>query len=291
MEQQRQDFEAATASLARAVEHRHSPVFLKERYRTATELGKLPAELEQRYQSRLAAAERAARIRWWLGCTGLTAGVVLIVVMIVMLVSRQLYENRVAAATTDLRALIDAGQLDKADALVRNLSAQVKQDPRVQELIALLQKRHKRETGRETQFSERLTAAKQSMDELVKQLDPEPGQTVLGRLGTELDHAQEQLEDARKLAATDDDRAAVAAAKEFASEVNDKWQHQLDRAFLKQYEDFDRQLTKVGRDNHSDAKTLAPRSTIAANDCKSGRTPAAASARRCCNESQRSRNG
>jgi hypothetical protein len=256
LEQQRQDFETATASLARAVEHRHSPAFLKERYRAAAELGTLPAELEQRYQTRLGAAERAARIRWWLGCTGLAAGVVLIVMMIGMIVSRQMHESRVTAATADLSALIDAGQFDKAEALVRNLSAQMKQDPRVQAVITLLQKKHKRETGRETQFSERLAAAKHSMDELVKQLDAEPGQTVLGRLGMELDHAQEQLENARKLAATEDDRAAVAAAKEFASEVNDKWQHQLDRAFLKQYEDFDRQLTKVARDNHSDAKTL-----------------------------------
>jgi len=245
------DREAAVTALAGAVNNERSAARLRELHGRAVKLGNLPAKLEERYCSRLAAVERTVRRLWWLKI-GVAAAVVVIVVSgIGWIVSYEHYEAEVATAVTNLRFFIDHKELEQAESLRRNLSERAKRDPRLQGPLNDLEKALEYERKRQADFSQQLNGATYWLEDVRKSLTNDPGQTVLDRLREELERIQSDLTHAKDLARTEQDRKQVASADEFATQVKEEWQRRLDRAFLNQYGDFEKQLTQVERDTHS----------------------------------------
>ena len=243
--------EAAVRALSLAVNGEQSAARLRELHSRAVKFGKLPADLEERFRSRLTAMEHAARRRWWLKIGGAAAVVIVVIFAIGWIVSDEHYEREVATAEKELPYFIDHGELERADSLVRNLSQRVKRNAQLQGLFNLLEDKRKHEVERREDFSQQLGSATHWLEQVQKSLTNEPGQTVLERLREELDRIQADLTHAKDLAKTEQDSKQVASTEEFATQVKDKWQRQLDQAFLNQYDGFEKQLTQIEYDTHS----------------------------------------
>ena len=243
--------EAAVAALAGAVNNERSVARLQASYRCATESGTLPANLEERYRSQLASIQQVARRLWWLKIAGAVAAGITVVFVIGWIISREHYEQEVASASETLPFLIERGEYERAESLAKNLSGSVKRDPRLQEPLGRLEEKLKHEGGRQTEFDQRLGTVDHWLEQVRKSLTNDPGQTVLARLREELERIQTDLAHAKKLARTEQERAKVSSAEEFASQTKEQWQRLLDQAFLNQYEGFDKRLTEIERDKQS----------------------------------------
>ncbi len=245
------DHEAAVRTLAGAVNDERSAARLRELHRIASKFGKLSENLEERYLSRLAVLERTAQRLRWLRIGAIATGGVTVVLLFGWIISYQHYEQEVATAEQSLPPLIERGELERAESLVRDLPQRVKRDSRLQDSLSLLEDKLKHEGGRQTEFGQRLGAADHWLEQVRKSLATEPSQTVLVRLREELERIQTDLAHARKLARTEQERTKVTSSEEFAAQVREQWQRQLDQAFLNQYEDFDKRLTQIERDTSS----------------------------------------
>ena len=252
----RHEHETALQALATAIGRERSAQRLRKRHEAAAGNGPVPADLEERYLSRLAVLDRRGRRRFWLQLAGSLVGGMILVVCIATLWERQHFEHSVTLAVEGLSDMIAHDQFDRADALVRDLPKQIEQDPRVQEAIGAWRQSVAKEKTRQMEFSEKLKTANHWLDQVLKSLADAPGQTVLERLRAELGRVGEDLKGAGALARTEEDRKVIAAAKEFAAQVKERWQGQLDQEFQKQYDEFAKRLTQIERDKSADGDTL-----------------------------------
>ena len=74
--------------------------------------------------------------------------------------------------------------------------------------------------------------------------------------GEDLDHVENNLKSANSLAKKDADRTSITTATKYKSQLEEDLQHQTDKAFLDQYEDFNKQLMQIENDKSADSKTL-----------------------------------
>jgi hypothetical protein len=248
--------EAAETALAGAVDDERSATRLQELHSHAVKFGKLPPKLEERYFARLGKLQRAARLRRWLLGVGIAAGVAVAIILVGLGVSYQRYEGQVAAALKNLPFMLDHDQFEQAETLLKGLPERVARDPRVQKWNSQLQQKLKKEVSRKAEFAQKLGEVKQWQGQVLKSLDGEPGQNVLDRLRGELNHSREDLEQAAKLARTEEEHKAVDDAEKFTEQVYEQWQRQLDQAFQGQYDDFEKKLTQIERDNYSSCDAL-----------------------------------
>lgn len=253
--------EAAVKALADTVDDERSADRLRELHRAVLKFGKLSAKLNERYLSRLALLERAARRLLCLKLGAAAAGGLVVMLIIGWIVSYERYEQKVAAATKNLPFLIERGDIERAESLARELPPRVKNDPRLQKLLILLEDKRKSDEGRQKKFSRRFDTALYLLGKLQPLLATDPGQSVLDGLRGELELFQTELDQAKNLMRKDEERTKVASLGELAANVKDEWQRQLDRAFLTRHGDLEERLKKIERDTHSSIRELETKTT------------------------------
>lgn len=259
IEERKKECEGVLSDLSKAAGHGNSLAELQDLHTRAIRLGTVPPELEERCQSRLAVLQRASRRRRWLQIAGIAGAVVLVVAAIGWFISYELREQQVAEAEKNLPFMIEHGQIEEAQALAQGLSDAVRQDARVRKFVDQLEESFKKEKTRRAEFSQQLHAANHWLERLLASLANESGQTVLARQYEELQGIEKDVQRARTLARTEAERAEVSKVAEFASQVQSKWQGQIDKAFLAEYEDRDGQLTKMDSDGSAKADSQKTR--------------------------------
>jgi hypothetical protein len=215
----------------------------------------LSADLEERCQARLVILQRAAARRWLLQISGAVVGSVIALAIVATIVGHVRHQQQVTAFVETLSELIRRHQFEQAETLVRGAPQSVKEEPDAQKLLADWEEARKKEETRQREFAGRLNSANYKLAEAQKSLASDPGQTVLNRLYDEQEGIQKDLEQARALAQTDADRAGLARVADSASQARDQWQQQIDKAFLSQYDAFDKQLTQIENDKYADFET------------------------------------
>ncbi len=255
IERQRQDHKVALDALAQAAGHGKSVRQLQELHYQAAKTGAVPATLEERYQARLTLLQHTALRRWRLIYAGLGTGAIAAAIIIVMLVSHQLYEGRVTTAITALKNMIERSQFYRANELMQGLPKNVQQDPRIKEIAATLQDKLKTAKNQQIEFSQLLKTTELDLNQLQKSLTNEPGQPALNRLWEDLDRIEKAINHLSTLADSDEDRSNVKTISSFKSQINDILHRQVDKAFINQYEDFNNRLTQIENDRTADSKT------------------------------------
>jgi hypothetical protein len=255
IERQRQDHKAALDALAQAAGHEKSLRQLQELYYNAAKMGAVPSTLEERYQSRLTMLQRTAMRRRRLIYAGLFIGSIATTVIAVMLVSHQLYEDKVITAQTALKNMTERGQYYEAKELVAKAPKNIQQDPRIQELAPSIEKGMADTKKKKTEFSQLLETAQIDLNQLQKQLANKPGQPTLNRLWGDFDHIEKDINRLSTLAGSEEDRSNVVTISNFKSQINEILQRQVDKAFVNQYEDFNSRLIQIENDKQADFKT------------------------------------
>jgi hypothetical protein len=253
--QEQQAYEAAVAALTKNVASGRSLAQLERLYTEATDCGDLPDDLEERCLARLAVLRRSAWIRKGLLATAVVVVIVVAAWGLKTLVANANYERDIVVATANVPILLEHGHFEQAESQIKNLSPKAQKDQRIHELLVLVQKKQKEEKTRQTTFSQKLVGAKQRLDQTLKMLDNEQSQATLDHLWRELELPQGELKEADALSQTDEERTSVVDAQKFAAQVQGRWQNRLDEAFVRQYEDFSKQLTQIERDKIANASS------------------------------------
>jgi len=254
IDRQREEHVAATAALEEAAGHGRSVSELQDLHRRAAKLGTVPSDLEERYGSRLALLQRAARWRWWLQLAGIVAGALVVIIGIGMLVSYERYEQQVAEAVKNISFMLEHDHPEQAEALWHKLPERVQQDSRLQELVPKLQEALNKEKVRQAEFSQGVKAANHWLEKVQKDLADKPRQNALNGFYQELDGIEKNLQRTHASARTDEDQAGFKRVTDFLSQVKEALQSQLDMAFDDQCEDFKRQLKKIEGDKSADTE-------------------------------------
>jgi hypothetical protein len=245
------DHQKAVAALEHAVRGNPAKAWLEESHRRAVAFGPLAADLEDRYRARHAAICRAARHRLWLKIAGAVAAVAAALSLAAWIVAHEHHEREVVAAAENLPFLIERGEFERAETLANGLSAGAKRDPRLQEPLGALAEKLKHEHVRKTEFTQGLGTANHWLEKVEKALKANPNQTALARLADELERIDKDLGHARESVRTPEERTQLVAAEEFAGQIKQQWQRQLDETFLNQAEVFDKRLTQIEGDTRS----------------------------------------
>jgi hypothetical protein len=155
-----EEHQKAITTLARAILQERSPEKLQELHRHAAWSGEVPTNLEDRYRSWLSAIKRAVRVRRCLQIGGIVGGAGLMLVIITVFILYMHREHAIDRVVEDVPSMIEKGEFEQAETLVRDLPKDVEKDRRVQDVIVLLRNAVEKESLRKAQLSEQLGTVK-----------------------------------------------------------------------------------------------------------------------------------
>jgi hypothetical protein len=243
--------EAAVTALAGAVDEEQPVARLKELHRLATVHGELSSSLEEQYRSRVAVADCTARRLWQLKIGVAAAACAAVVVVIGLVVTNERYKQELRTAQAKLAGWIEHRELEEAEAVAAQLSPRHRRDPQLQDLLAAVVRMRKLEPEREANVSKHLKVAREWQGHVEKSLGNDARQSALDGLRGELEQVESRVSQARELERTREERAEIESLNERVKHARDQLQIQLDQAFQKEYEVFDKRLTQMEQDKSS----------------------------------------
>jgi DNA-binding FrmR family transcriptional regulator len=225
--------EAAIADLDHAITTRRPAADLHRLHREAKREGDLPASLEARYVERLESIDRAARRRMQLSLA-VFAGFILIVggiigTVVYMNIQAAKADRAVVNAVGKLQQLVQDNKLDEARNFIDQLSAEspsIAEDARIQEISSAVAKQVKDEDDRRRDLAAAM--------ELLRKSISDPDKEALAR--------------AKKLAKTDEEKAAIRLAEEDIATQREKTQSKVDQDFLAQLKPLKGQVDAIEKE-------------------------------------------
>ena len=187
--------------------------------------------MEKRYRERLEAMERAARRRVRLSLAVFASFIVAIGAIVAVAVFQHVQASKVDRAVASLQQLVQDNNVDEARNFIDQLAAespQIAADPRIQEINDRLSKRLKDEDARRRAFATAMELVQKSI------ADQLPDKEALAR--------------AKKLAATEEENAAIRKSEQDIAKLEQAVQSKVDQDFLAQLKELKDRVDAIEKD-------------------------------------------
>jgi hypothetical protein len=220
--------EGAVAVLEQAITARRPAEDLQHLYREAKREGEVPQEVETRYRERLDALGRASRRKVRLAMAVVALLVVAVGAVTSAIVLEHMHAGKVDRAVASLKQLVDDSNVDEARNFIDQLateSPQVAEDPRIQEISSRLIRQLKDQDSHRKAFA----AAMELVRKAIADQLPD----------------KEALAQAKKLATTEEDTAAVRKAEQDIARLGAAVQSKVDQEFLGQLKEFKDRVDEI----------------------------------------------